>query len=184
MKSWKKNISRVALVCLVVCGVCVSTAQAQGSLTVVEGSRMSYGLGTVWVWQNEDGTIGTRGLIPKLLEQERVILAVQGAKKGKGKKPKLSEVGSVSGGVELNGTLNAAMPIHIRLNYNKGDRIQTAPLARSFKIDEELQPGQAVVVTFRLVAQERVEGERKDTQCEYLLSELGLGSGDGCVLAD
>lgn len=159
-------------------------SHAQASLTLVDGARTSFGLGTVWVWQAEDGTIATRGAIPKLLEQERVILSVQGKKKKKGKRPKLTAIGSVSGGVELNGTVDGLTPLHIRLNYNKGDRIQTAPLARSFEIDELLETGQAVVVTFRLVNQERVEGERMDMDCQHLLSFFQLGDGDACILAE
>lgn len=156
-------------------------AEAQQSMTLVDGARTSFGLGTVWVWVEEDGTYGTRGVVPKLLEQERVIVSVKGGKKD-GKKPKVSFNGSVKGGVGMHESLNANLPVHVRLNYNKGDRIQTAPLARTYKIEEEPLPGQAIVVTFRLVGQERVEGERKIMDCEHLLNSLGVGDGNGCVL--
>ena len=171
----------LALVCLVF--LSPGAVEAQQSMTLVDGPRTSFGLGTVWVWLQEDGTYGTRGVVPKLLEQERVIVSVKGGKKG-GKKPKVSFNGSVKGGVGMEESLNANLPIHVRLNYNKGDRIQTAPLARTYEIQEEPLPGQAIVVTFRLVGQERVEGERKVMECEHLLNMLGVGDGNGCVLPE
>lgn len=180
-----KRCSLVALFCILFSGFGAGEAQAQvAPLTLVDGARSSYGLGTVWVWQNEDGSFSTRGVIPKLKEQERVILSVQGSKKKKGKKPKLTGIGSVSGEKELNGSLDANLPLHLRLNYKKGDRVQTAPLARAFKVEDPLEPGQAVVVTFRLVGVERVEGERQLMECEHLLSLLGLGQGNGCIVAE
>lgn len=180
-----KRIGRCLMLSALMSLLWAGASYAQGaSMTLVDGARTSFGLGTVWVWQAEDGTIATRGAIPKLLEQERVILSVQGTKKKKGKKPKLTAIGSVSGGVELNGTLDALTPLHIRLNYNKGDRIQTAPLSRSFEVEGLLEKGQAVVVTFRLVNQERVEGERMEMDCQHLLSYFQLGDGDACILAE
>lgn len=179
-----QDVGRLALLFLLMTGLWAGASHGQASMTLVDGPRTSFGLGTVWVWQAEDGTISTRGAIPQLLEQERVILSVQGSKKKKGKKPKLTAIGSVSGGVELNGTMDAAMPVHVRLNYNKGDRIQTAPLARTFEVDELLPTGQAVVVTFRLVGQERVEGERTEMDCQHILSFFQLGDGDACILAE
>lgn len=127
--------------------------------------RQSHDLSKLWLWETEDGQIAVVGQMPPLFEQERTLVAVIPSKANGQKPEKGSWQGTVSDVVQFSDELRGQLPVLVRLNYRKLDRIQSRqPFAR-IRVTEIPADAQAVLVTCRL-------GDDEEVRCSQEPSSL------------
>lgn len=122
---------------------------------VLTERRVSFELSKVWIWY-EDGKVMVQGEMDPLFEMEQVQLAVTPSK-FEGKKPeKGAWMGTIGEPIPVQAELTGDLPVLVRVNYRKLDRIQTKRNFTRVKVKEVPTEGGAVLVQCRLGGDEEV----------------------------
>ena len=135
--------------------------QFEGGRSILTERKQSYNLGQVWVWTTDEGKVAILGQMYPLVEQEMSLLNITPSKEGKGKKPeKGSWNGTIGEPIRIDTELAGALPVLVRMNYRKLDRIDTKRQFHRIKIDE-IPTGEdaAILVECNLGGDEEVRCE-------------------------
>ena len=111
-------------------------AQPEGGAVIVE-RKQSYHLGKLWVWTTDEGHVAVHGEMSPLFEMEMAVLNVTPAKVRKGvKAEKGNWNGTIGEPVPFDTELQGALPVLVRMNYRKLDRIDTRRQFHRVRIEE------------------------------------------------
>ena len=103
----------------------VLEAQFEGGRSVLTERKQSYHLGQLWVWTDDEGQLRVKGQMAPLVEQEMTVLNVTSSKTEAAKKGKGSWNGTIGEPIPIDTTIGGALPVVVRMNYRKLDRIDT-----------------------------------------------------------
>lgn len=133
--------------------------------TLLLERKQSYHLGQVWLWTTDEGKVAVVGQMYPLVEQEMALLNVTPSKLGKGRKPeKGSWNGTIGEPIRIDTALSGALPVLVRMNYRKLDRIDTKRQFHRVKVEEIPQGEEAAILV------ECHLGGDEEVRCESMQS--------------